>query len=135
MLANDSSGGDFTLSHSRARFGLSARHLASCAGVNLKPVRSPGAGIGRLARGQIYGNLQSERGEFSMTEAQTAKLLKLYSKAYISVVELRRALGGITFGDVLIELAKRDLPLPRAPEAGCQQRIAAARAVLFPKAA
>ena len=70
-----------------------------------------------------------------MTEAQTAKLLKRYSKAYISVVELRRALGGITFGDVLIELAKRDLPLPRAPEAGRQQRIAAARAVLFPKAA
>jgi hypothetical protein len=70
-----------------------------------------------------------------MTEAQTSKLLKRYSKAYISVIELRRALGGITFGDVLTELAKRDLPLPRASEAGRQQRIAAARAVLFPKAA
>jgi hypothetical protein len=70
-----------------------------------------------------------------MTEAQMAKLLKRYSKAYISVVELRRALGGVTFGGVLIELAKRDLPLPRAPEAGRQQRLAAARAVLFPKAA
>jgi hypothetical protein len=64
-----------------------------------------------------------------MTEAQTTALLKRYSKAYVSVAEVRRALGGVTFGDVLIELAKR------APEAGREQRIAAARAVLFPKAA
>jgi len=71
-----------------------------------------------------------------MTEAETTKLLKRYSEAKISVVELRRALGGgVTFGDVLIELARRDLPLPRAPEAGREQRIAAARAALFPKAA
>ena len=70
-----------------------------------------------------------------MTEAQTTALLKRYSKAYVSVADVRHALGGITFGDVLPELAKRDLPLPRAPEAGREQRIAAARAVLFPKAA
>ena len=70
-----------------------------------------------------------------MTEAQTTALLKRYSKAYVSVADVRRALGGVTFGDVLIELAKRDLPLPRAPEAGRERRIAAACAVLFPKAA
>ena len=70
-----------------------------------------------------------------MTETERAELLKRYSEARISAIELRRALGGITFGDVLIELAKRDLPLPRAPEAGREQRIAAARALLFPKAA
>ena len=70
-----------------------------------------------------------------MTEIETAELLKRYSEARISAVELRRTLGGITFGDVLIELAKRDLPLPRAPEAGRQQRIETARAWLFPRAA
>jgi len=70
-----------------------------------------------------------------MTEAETNALLERYSEGQISAVELRRSLGGITFGDVLIELAKRDLPLPRAPEAGRRQRIAAARALLFPKAA
>ncbi len=70
-----------------------------------------------------------------MTEVETITLLKRYSEGQISAIELRRALGGITFGDVLIELAKRELQLPRAPEAGRQQRIAAARALLFPKAA
>ena len=70
-----------------------------------------------------------------MTDDETNELLKRYSTAKISAIELRRALGGITFGDVLIELAKRDLPLPRAPEAGRLQHIAAARSLLFPQAA
>ena len=70
-----------------------------------------------------------------MTEAETSDLLRRYSEARISATELRGALGGITFGDVLIELAKRDLPLPRAPEAGRRERIAAARAWLFPEGA
>ena len=70
-----------------------------------------------------------------MTEIEIAALLKRYSEGLISQIELRRALGGITFADVLIELANRNLPLPRAPEAGREQRIAAARAVLFPRAA
>jgi hypothetical protein len=70
-----------------------------------------------------------------MTEVETTALLKRYSEGRISAIELRRALGGVTFGDMLIELAKRDLPLPRAPEAGREQRIAIARAWLFPKAA
>jgi hypothetical protein len=70
-----------------------------------------------------------------MTELETTKLLERYSRAEISAVELRRALGGISFGDVLIELANHDLPLPRAPRAGREQRIAAARALLFPSAA
>jgi hypothetical protein len=53
-----------------------------------------------------------------MNEVERTDLLRRYSERRISAIELRRALGGITFGDVLIELAKRDLPLPRAPEAG-----------------
>lgn len=70
-----------------------------------------------------------------MTGPERDDLLKSYSDARISAVELRRALGGVSFGDVLTELAKRDLPLPRAPEAGREKRIAAARALLFPKGA
>ena len=70
-----------------------------------------------------------------MTEGERTALLKRYSEARISVIELRRALDGATFADVLIELAKHDLRLPRAPEAGREERIAAARALLFPKAA
>lgn len=70
-----------------------------------------------------------------MTEVEKIALLERYSKGEISAIELRRALGGATFGDVLIGLAKLDLPLPRALDAGRQQRIAAARALLFPKAA
>src|SRR6266404_5274812 len=57
-------------------------------------------------------------GELAMAEVETVELLKRYSEARISAVELRRALGRATFADVLIELAKRNLPLPRAPEAG-----------------
>jgi hypothetical protein len=72
---------------------------------------------------------------FGMTEAERTNLLRRYSEGRISATELRRALGGVTFGDVLIELAKYSLALPRAPEAGRQERIAAARALLFPKAA
>jgi hypothetical protein len=53
-----------------------------------------------------------------MNEVERTDLLRRYSEGRISAIELRRAIGGITFGDVLIELAKRDLPLPRAPEAG-----------------
>lgn len=68
-----------------------------------------------------------------MTEAETTNLLRRYSEARLSAVELRRALGGITFGDVLIELGKRDLPLPRAPEAGREEQIARARQWMFPK--
>jgi hypothetical protein len=70
-----------------------------------------------------------------MTDVEKLSLLERYSRADISAVELRRALGGITFADVLIELAKHDLPLPRASQAGRGQRIAEARALLFPRVA
>ena len=70
-----------------------------------------------------------------MTSTETTSLLARYSRAEISAVELRRLLGDISYGDVLIELARRGLPLPRAPRAGREQRIAAARSLLFPPAA
>lgn len=70
-----------------------------------------------------------------MTEDEISELLRRYSMAEVSAIEVRRALGGITYADVIIELAKRDLPLPRAPQAGREERIAAARVVLCPRAA
>jgi len=69
-----------------------------------------------------------------MTDAETTALLARYSRAEISAVQLRRALGGISYGDVLVELARRDLPLP-TPRTGSAERIARARAVLFPPTA
>jgi hypothetical protein len=69
-----------------------------------------------------------------MTEAEATVLLGRYSRAEISAVQLRRELGGITYGDVLIALARHKLPLPRTPQAGSKERIARARAVLFPRA-
>lgn len=69
-----------------------------------------------------------------MTGAQTSHLLEQHSRAELSALELRRALGGVTYGDVLRALAQRGLPLPRAPQAGREQRLAAARALLFPPA-
>jgi hypothetical protein len=68
-----------------------------------------------------------------MSEAETLELLRRYSDGEISAVELRRELGGISYGDVLTELAKRDLPLPRASQAGREERIAEARRLLFPR--
>jgi len=70
-----------------------------------------------------------------MSEQEKVLLLQRYSRAEISAIELRRTLGEITYGDLLIELARHDLPLPRAPQAGREQRIAEARALLFPHAA
>lgn len=68
-----------------------------------------------------------------MGESEKLALLERYSRGEISAVELRRLLGGISYGEVLIELAARDLPLPRAPRAGREDRIALAREMLFPK--
>lgn len=69
-----------------------------------------------------------------MTEQNSTDLFERYSRAEISAVRLRRELGGITYGDVLIQMARRDLPLPRTPEPGSRERIARARALLFPRA-
>jgi hypothetical protein len=75
--------------------------------------------------------MESDR--IALSEGERSALLARYGSGAISASELRRALGGIGFGDILIELARRGLPLPRAPQTGREQRIAAARAWLFPE--
>ena len=70
-----------------------------------------------------------------MTDAETKALLVKYANAEISAMQLRRALGGVTYGDVLVLLAARNLKLPRTPQADSEERIARARAILFPHVA
>ena len=69
-----------------------------------------------------------------MDAPNATERLTRYSRAEISATELRRALGGITYADIIIDLAARDLPLPRAAQAGREAQIATARAWLFPPA-
>jgi len=67
-----------------------------------------------------------------MTNAEADALLERYSRADITAAELRRRLGNISYADVIIELGKRNLPLPRASEKGREERLAKAHAWLFP---
>ena len=59
--------------------------------------------------------------------------LEAFSSGEMSAIELRRRLGGATFGEVLGFLRDRDLPLPRAPVAGREEQISRARSWMFPK--
>ena len=59
--------------------------------------------------------------------------LESYSRGEITALDLRRRLGGASFGDVLRLLSLEGLPLPRAPVAGREAQIERARAWLFPK--
>ncbi len=67
-----------------------------------------------------------------MTEKQA---LEAYSRCEITAIDLRRRLGGATYGDVLLLLGEAGLPLPRAPVAGREDQIARARAWMFPNSA
>jgi hypothetical protein len=59
--------------------------------------------------------------------------LEAYSRGIMTAIDLRRRLGGISYGEVLRLLSEADLPLPRAPTAGREADIARARAWMFPK--
>ena len=54
-------------------------------------------------------SLRTSQG-YSVTEAEKAEPLKRYSEGRMSAAELRSAFRVITFADVLIALAQRDLP-------------------------
>ena len=55
-----------------------------------------------------------------------------FSRGEMTALELRRRLGGATYGAVLAMLGEPGLPLPRAPTAGREADLAKARAWLFP---
>ena len=59
--------------------------------------------------------------------------LEAFSRGEMTALELRRRLGGATYGEVLQRLSEESLPLPRAPEAGREEQIARAREWMFPK--
>lgn len=59
--------------------------------------------------------------------------LEAFSKGGMTAVELRRRLGGTTYGEVLRMLDEAGLPLPRAPVAGREETLKRARAWMFPK--
>lgn len=61
--------------------------------------------------------------------------LEAFSRGQLTALELRRRLGGATFGEVLDLLRARNLPLPRASEAGREEQISRARSWMFPKRA
>lgn len=58
--------------------------------------------------------------------------LAAYSRGEMTSLELRRRLGGATFGEVLERLGAAALPLPRAPIAGREAVLERARAWMFP---
>ncbi|HMK89118.1 MAG TPA: hypothetical protein VK446_05740 [Methylocystis sp.] len=52
----------------------------------------------------------------------------------MSAIELRRRLGDISCGDVLLRpLGEEGLPLPRAPDEGREEQFARAREWMSPK--
>ena len=67
-----------------------------------------------------------------MTEA-AQRALQAFSKGEMTALELRRRLGGATYGDVLRLLDEASLPLPRAPVHGREANLNIAREWMFPK--
>lgn len=68
-----------------------------------------------------------------MNGEELYKYLKQYSLGEITALELRKRMGGATFGDVLIALGEANLPLPRASQKGREESISRARNWLFPE--
>ena len=57
--------------------------------------------------------------------------LEAFSRGDMGAIELRRRLGGATYGEVLRLLGEEGLPLPNAPTAGREEQLQRARAWMF----
>lgn len=64
---------------------------------------------------------------------QQERDLEAFSHGELTALDLRRRLGGISYGEVLLLLSEKDLPLPRAPVAGREAQLKRAREWMFPK--
>ena len=58
--------------------------------------------------------------------------LQACSRGKMTAIELRRRLGGASYGEVRQRLGEARLPLPRAPQAGREAAIARAHRWMFP---
>jgi hypothetical protein len=59
--------------------------------------------------------------------------LEAFSKGEMTAIDLRRRLGGATYGEVLFLLSEAALPLPRASVVGREEQIKRANSWMFPK--
>jgi len=59
--------------------------------------------------------------------------LESFSRGGMTALDLRRRLGGATYGEILSLLSEAGLPLPRASEAGREEQLQRARSWMFPK--
>jgi hypothetical protein len=70
--------------------------------------------------------------ERSLMDDTDRHALDALSQGKMTALEPRRRLRGAPYGEVLELLSEAGLPLPRAPVAGREERIARARSWLFP---
>ncbi len=61
--------------------------------------------------------------------------LEAFSRGEMTALDLRRRLGGATYGEILQQLSKEHLPLPRVPTTGREEQISRAHDWMFPKRA
>lgn len=64
-------------------------------------------------------------------ETDQHQLLTRYSQGEVSAMQVRGALGDITFGELLMKMGAEGLPLPVAPVEGREGIVQRLREVLF----
>jgi hypothetical protein len=74
---------------------------------------------------------QEQTMSIELTQRQL-EALRGYSQGEVTAIDLRRRLGGATYGEVLSLLGAENLPLPRAPLHGREEQLERARRWLFP---
>ncbi len=68
-----------------------------------------------------------------MTALDSNALLTRFSRGDISAIEVRKTLGGVTYGDLFQMLADARLAPPRPAPTGREEQLAKARAWMFPR--